>query len=60
MLVIQNNVNITEKFNETWWENSTYYDIRYYNESFEDNATATELKGAINATCDLDCQKKGC
>lgn len=60
VLVIQNNFNNTVDYNRTWWENSTYYDIQYYNNSFVDNDIAAYLKAAINQTCDLDCQKKGC
>jgi len=60
VLKIQNNVNITEEFNQTTWENSTYYDIRFINGSYTDNETAEQLKLTINETCDEQCQKKGC
>ena len=52
VLKIQNNVNITEEFNQTTWENSTYYDIRFINGSYTDNETAEQLKLTINETCD--------
>lgn len=58
--VIQNNFNNTVDYNRTYWENSTYYDIQYLNYTFSNEETAADLKAAINETCDLDCQKKGC
>ena len=59
VLVIQNNFNNTAEYNNTQWENSTYYDIQFINGSFPNNDTANQLKLSINETCSYDCQKHG-
>lgn len=59
VLVIQNNFNNTAKFNNTLWENSTYYDIQFINGSYSDEEKAKALKISINETCIDDCQKHG-
>lgn len=59
-LVIQNNFNNTAVWNKTIFENSTYYDIQFINGTYVNDTEATNLKLTINATCDYDCQAKGC
>ena len=60
VLVIQNNFNNTVTYNNTLWENSTFYDIQFINGTYTDEKAANDLKLTINGTCDYDCQKKGC
>ena len=57
VLVIQNNFNNTGIYNNTLWENSTYYDIQFINGSYTNNDTAKQLKLSINETCVGDCNK---
>jgi len=52
-------LNITELYNNTEWENSTYYDVAYIDGPYENQTLANELKLKINETCDDKCIKKG-
>ena len=52
VLTIQNNFNNTAIYNNTLWENSTFYDIQFINQTYSDEDKALELKLSINATCD--------
>lgn len=56
VISIQNNPNVISKWNTSAiFANSTYYDIRFVNGSWENETEAKELKLTINATCDEDC-----
>ena len=61
-LYIQNNFNNTELYNNSFWENSTYYDIQFlfHNQSFEDPAAAQALNLTLNSTLTESEKKKGC
>ena len=59
VMIIQNNFNNTAKFNNTLWENSTFYDIQFLNDTYSNETHAKELKLSINETCDDTCQKQG-
>ena len=50
-MVIQKNFGNVELYNNTLWENSTYYDIQYLNQTYSDETKAAALKLSLNATC---------
>ena len=40
VMIIQNNFNNTAKFNNTLWENSTFYDIQFLNDTYSNERYA--------------------